>query len=282
MALALCLGYSGYCYSEVIVGITNNAAADSFKWDMSDVLPPQAGLTIGNVFYRYSVQKNVEDDFIVTIRNQNPLDETYTFSETDDWSGMTGTTLIKSVPTADIPREYWGTGEIHTEGDGTVFDPSIRYAYKFDPCYEPLTSPECPGYEQAQYQWLLDNGMFDAPLVEDPYYNDEVQNVLNTEVELEEDELIKDDNADSQQEDKRRQLASDNAKMIDYTKQNMLFEQLSLLPRFDVYYTVSIAGGVYEDVLKLEDKQLPDNKRAFGSLARDEQHREMVRSQYDR
>jgi len=32
----------------------------------------------------------------------------------------------------------------------------------------------------------------------------------------------------------------------------------------------------------LEDAEIPDNRRAMRSLARDETHRSMVRSQYDR
>ena len=61
---------------------------------MQNILPQQAGLTVGNVIYRYTAVKNIDDDMLVHVQNENALGTGYIFRETDDWSGLEGLSLI--------------------------------------------------------------------------------------------------------------------------------------------------------------------------------------------
>lgn len=246
---------------------------------MNDVLPPQAGLTINNVIYRYTANNPTQGNMVVNVRNVDAVDGGYIFSETDDWSGTPGNTIIKTVPTPDIPIEYWGDGEINVEGVGTVSNPSVFYTYKFDPCFDPMSDPSCPGYEDSIFDWLQANVLvLDEPY--DPYNSSEVQDVLNRKYE-DDDEKFKGKDSDSEENDERRKLASGNQElMADAAAKASIFESLAMIPNFETYYDVAIDGGVYNETIQLQDSQLPDNPRAMRSLASDSKFEEMVRSQY--
>jgi hypothetical protein len=64
---------------------------------MQNVLPQQAGLTVGNVVYRYETVKNTEDDMVVYVQNENSAGDGYIFRERDDWSGLPGNKIYKVV-----------------------------------------------------------------------------------------------------------------------------------------------------------------------------------------
>jgi hypothetical protein len=70
--------------------------------------------------------------------------------------------------------------------------------------------------------------------------------------------------------------------MVDTKQQESILAALAAVPKIEPYYTVTIQGGEYEETLKLEDKEIPDNRRALSNLASDAKHKTMVRSQYDR
>jgi hypothetical protein len=248
---------------------------------MTDVLPAQAGLSVNSVRYRYSVQKRLEDALKVHTQNVNPIDGGYTFRETDDWSGGGNGTIDKIVPVSPaIPREYWGNGSIVTEGEGLVLNPTVQYSYRYDPCYDPLINPECPGYEDATLEWLIENNIV-TPEVDDPYDSDEVQNVLNSEADIDEEEQAEQDGSEEQEEeDEMRQLAADGAMIVEYkllneayigTKNNIL----------QSYIVRDIPGGTYQDTIVLPDNNVVDNRKALRSLASDNKMQEIVRSQYD-
>ena len=278
------LSYS-YCYSDTIAGTTNNAAANGLNWDMTTVLPPQAGLQIGGVIYRYTIEKDPNGNLRVHIQNENAIEGGYIFRETDDWSQLPGNTINKVIPLENIPREYFGNGSIELEGEGVLTNPNVQYAYKFDPCYIILTNPDCPGYAQALYDWLKEQGLLDGGLSpDDPYYDEWVQMMLDRETEVEEDEE-KSHSRKEDEEDEEDPIEALNANVdiegfVDGERQSAMISQLSTIPNFESYVTTNIPGGVYEDVLKLQDATLPDNGRALNNLARDELHREMIRSQY--
>lgn len=284
-AVSLALS-SSYCFSEVR-GTTNNAAANGLQWDMTDVLPPQAGLQVGGVIYRYTVEKDPNGDLQVHIQNENAIDGGYVFRETDDWSQLPGSTINKVVPLNNIPREYFGNGSIELDGEGQIVDPNVRYAYNFDPCYVILTNPECPGYAQALYDWLKEQGLLDNQLnPDDPFYDEWVQMMLERETDVDEDEeeTTERTEEDEGEEDPIEALNAnvDIEGFVDGERQSAMIDALSSVPNFESYVTVTIPGGVYEETIKLEDAELPDNPRALNSLARDELHRQMVRSQYDK
>jgi len=143
--------YPYYCYSDNIApyyGTTGNAAQGGHSWSMKDILPAPPGLDINGVFYRYTANKNPEDDMKVHVQNKNANGTGYIFRDTEDWSASPGGIEVRKViGIGDIPREAWGDGSIEVEGTGTVDNASVIYSYKVDPCYDPQFSPSCPGYK---------------------------------------------------------------------------------------------------------------------------------------
>lgn len=250
---------------------------------MKDILPVPGGLMINGVIYRYTIDKQTEDDLKVHIQNENALSEGYIFRETDDWSGLPGSTINKGVPLDNIPMEYFGNGSIELEGDGEIRDPSVIYSYMLDPCFIPLTDPSCPGYLDALYAWLKENGLLpDDADPNDPFFDELVQAALNKEAELEEDEEIKKDEEEEEDSEIEKLNASASLDALaDSAQQDAIMQSLSTIPNFDNYYEVKIQGGVYEETVVLEDKELPDNPSALRNLAQDTLHRSMVRSQYE-
>lgn len=255
---------------------------------MNDVLPPQAGLTISGVIHQYTIEKDPAADATVNIRNENAIDGGYVYELNDNWDGRPGNTKLGyELLTSPIPREYWGQGEITVDGDGQITDAYVAYDYRFDECYIPLSDPSCPGYYDALYQYLLDNGLLNGEMdMNDPYYDEWVQAQLEQETEVEEEEP-KEEVADEEDEQEEKSIEDKLAiagaaeKISDAAQQQAMMESLANLPKFDPYYSVTIEGGTYEETIKLQDKELPDNRRALRNLASDEAHRSMVRSQYD-
>lgn len=285
MAGALLALSCSYSFSDTVNGTTNNAASNGFVWDMTDVLPPEAGLSVNGLFYRYTVEKDPNSDMTVTIQNEHLYEPGYVIQETDDWSQLPGATINKSLTFGNISREIIGQGSIEVTGEGEVLDPSVQYSYTFDPCYIILSNPECPGYSQALYDWLKENGLLDqAPDVDDPFYDEWVQMMLNSETEKDEDEeTVEAREEDEEDEDPIEALNADVdiEGFVDGARQSAIMLSFSTIPKFDSYYSSDIPGGVYEDTVTLQDAELPDNRRALSDLASDSLHRDMVRSQYE-
>ena len=278
--------FCSYSYSETFTtGVTGNAAANGLNWDMNNVFPSQGGLVVNGVIYTYNVEKEVEDPLKVHVQNENAQGEGYIFRETDDWSGLPGTRINKLVGLDNVPQEYFGAGSIETEGVGNVSDASVVYTYKLDECYIPLSDPSCPGYLNALYDWLKENGFLDRELQPgDPFYDEWVQASLNRKVDLEYEEE-KAEIEEKEEEDPGIRALNQNVtidKFVNGADQNALISQMAMIQNFESYYNVNIQGGVYNDTVVLQDSTLPDNGRAMRSLASDETHRDMVRSQYDR
>lgn len=286
-AVLLGLSYS-YSYSDTITtGVTNNAAGNGVTWNMNDVLPPEAGITINNVFYRYTITKDRNSDAQVTIQNENAVDGGYIFSHTDNWNKLPGSTINKLIPLEDIPRVFWGDGSISVNGDAEISNPTVAYSYRTDLCYNPLFSPECPGYWMALYQWLLDNGLINQQIdVNDPYFDKYVQEALNritiVEEQDEQKEVVEEKKEQEESIEDKLSVAGAAEKLADATAQAAMLKAMANLPIFEPYYSSNIPGGSYNETIKLIDKELPDNRRAMGSLAQQRLHSEMVDSQYNR
>ena len=252
---------------------------------MGSVLPPEAGLVVNGVIYNYTVEKEPQDPFKVHVQNENAAGTDYVFRETDDWSGVPGSTINKMIGLDNVPREAFGDGSIETEGVGTVEDPKVVYTYKVDGCFIPLSDPSCPGYLDALRKWLSDQGFFDKePDINDPFYDEWVQASLNKET-IGEDEEAKQKEEENEEEDEQIKALNVDVtidKLVNGADQNALIAQMSTIPYFDSYYTVDIQGGVYNETVVLEDSTLPDNGSAMRSLASDQTHKDMVRSQYDK
>lgn len=254
---------------------------------MGDVLPdysaPHVSLVINGLVYQYTTVKDPESDMLVHVYNEDAVNGGYVFSETDDWSGQPGNKITKVFRFPNINAEIWGPGGMEVTGDGSLENTSITYTYRMDIgteeiiCTTPLADPTCPGFIEALYQYLKDNGLLELD-ADDPFYDEWVQAELEKEVEAEEEPEVKEED----EEELEVQLSTTGVieQLVDAKQEQMLVE-LSALPTIEPYYEVTIPGGVYEDSLELADSELPDNRRAMRNLASDAKHRSIVRSQYE-
>lgn len=249
-----------------------------------DASDPWITLQIHGLAYRYTMKKDPNTDGVVWIRNEDAIDGGYVFEEKDDWSGSPGGTVRKYFRFPYIDSTRWGKGSIDVEGDGEVTNALLTYNYRMDVDDElmkctltPLADPACPGFEAALQNLL--NQVEVSP--DDPYYDEWVQAQLDREAEVEEEEQVNKEE-ENEEEELEVQLGQENTIEELASNQGDVMAALAQVPKIEPYYTVIIPGGVYEDVLVLEDKNLPDNRRALRNLASDETHRSMVRSQYDR
>ena len=279
----------GFCslpsYSEEIFGVTQNAASFGYQWVMTNVLPQQSGLMVNGVFYRYSTVKETDDDMLVHIQNENARGSGYIFRETDDWSGLPGNSITKNVAVPLIGIDYWGPGSIEVEGKGSVEDAEVFYSYQYDPCFDPQTSPDCPGYVEP---YLLGQ---EDPNVVDPLDDEYVQNELDRKANMRAQE--------EEEEQRERRRIAQNAEKEDERLEDLLgieiasteysIEQLALhknlmsLAGFPSTYNYSIDGGVYNETVVLQDASLPKNRRALSvGLAQELKHQELVNLQYEK
>jgi hypothetical protein len=274
--------------SEITTGQTGNAAATALQWTMESILPPQAGLSINGLIYQYTITKDPTTDSWVVIQNENADGNGYILSHTDDWSQLPGGTISKFLTFGDIPTLAMGDGSISVTGDGTLSDVNIGYNFKFDSCVVPLSDPTCPGFKDALYKWLLDNGLINSSVdINDPYYDQYVQDLLSRKAETSEDETtnnkdVKEEKEDEDSLEAKLSVTDINMRIAQAAKQNAMLEALRVTPtEFNAYLTASIQGGVYEESVILEDTTLPDNASVMRNLAQDGLHQTMVRSQYD-
>ena len=141
-----------YSYSESIApyyGYTGNAAADqAYRWAMDAILPDPPGLDVENVIYSYKIEKETGDLVTVYVYNENVVGDGYIFRERDDWlpGSLSGTQINKVVPLGRVHRDLFGDGGIDVEGPGSVYDASVVYTYRVDPCYDPQFDSNCPNY----------------------------------------------------------------------------------------------------------------------------------------
>ena len=236
------------------------------------------------LFRSYTMKKDPNTDGVVWVRNEDAIDGGYVFEEKDDWSGTPGGTIQKYFRFKYIDSNRWGQGSIDVEGDGEFTDAILTYNYKMDvddqlmKCtLTPLADPECPGFADALQNLL--NQVDVSP--DDPFYDEWVQAQLDRETELEEEETVNKEEKE-EEEDLERQMGAQSTLDELGANQGDVMVELAQVQKIESYYTVIISGGVYEETLVLEDKNIPDNRRALRNLASDKTHRTMVRSQYDR
>lgn len=246
---------------------------------MGSTLPTQDGLDVNGLIYRYTTIKNAEDAMKVHVRNGNADGTGYTFSETDDWSGVPGNTITKRFALPNVPAPLWGNGSIDVEGTGEVIDPVVVYSYRFDPCYDPQIDPNCPGYVKPAPP-IIEVEVYDA--LEDEV----VAEALDQDPDFQYDEdgnlIIEDDEEEKETRLEMGLMASANALTLTQAQnQADIINQINLQTNIAMYYNASISGGAYGDVNILTDADLPDNKKALrNNLAQQMLHEQMVQSQY--
>jgi len=275
--------YSSYCLSDTSIqyGSTNNAASSGLMWTMANILPQQAGLQVNGVFYQYTTVKNTEDDMLVHVQNENARGDGYIFRETDDWSGLPGNTIKKQVPVDLIDISYWGDGSIEVDGFGSVKDPTVVYTYQFDPCFDPQSRPDCPGYKDPFVMSL------DEVKVTDPLDEDYVQNELDRKAVMDDEDQ---EDRDRRKVKSKKKLDKRLEKVLGIVNTTVLagmaqakhseLMAMSYLPTS--YIESSLDGGTYEDAVVLDGGDLSDSKVGLRStLMQQLKHKEMVDLQYE-
>ena len=293
LLLAALASWAGYCYSESIApyfGTTPNAAAGGNTWTMDNVLPNGVpGVDINLIIYSYTPQKITADDMIVHIQNENASGTGYIFRESDDWSGAPGGTEIRKViPVVPSNRSLWGNGSIQVEGTGTVEDAFVFYNYKVDPCYNPQFDPNCPGYQLPEIPQI------EIPVVDIEIYDatqDEYVNLSNEEtVLLEENEEVLEELDEEEEEEAEKKKRAYRLAALEASNAALLFAETARIDQMNqiaqqavdrLYVPKTINGGVYNDALVMQDKQLPTNPRGLrNGFAQQLLHEKMVEMQY--
>jgi hypothetical protein len=238
---------------------------------MNEVLPQYTGLTVNAVSYQYTAVKKAADPFVVSVQNSNALGTAYVFRSTDNWTGLPGNTITKTVPTENIPLSYWGPGQIQTQGFGSVLDPSVAYSYKYDTCkLSPVVDTSCSNYKPNIPEVKLPEQLYNtAPsFVSSEYIREEYQNnrVVLTEPAEKKPNATRSANS----------LVTAQA-----AKQAAALEALNNSPEFKLY-TIALPGGVYPETLKYADKVLPDSSSSRRlNLSQQRLHTLMVESQHN-
>lgn len=248
---------------------------------MQNILPQQAGLTVSNVIYRYNAIKEVQDDMIVYVQNEDALGDGYVFREEDDWSGLPGTGIRKVIPVGAIPLQRWGDGSIEIQGEGSVENASVTYTYQYDPCFDPQSDPSCPDY-QVPYNLedIIPVIEFEDPL-QDEFIRAEMEKKAKLEKEKEQEEYERKKLKQKVKVDLEKMLGGLNMQMMNDSAilQEQALFALNYIPKS---YLESIDGGEYNDVLKFEQKEISDNRKARRAIfAQQLKHEKMLELQYD-
>ena len=270
--------------SDIIYATSNNAANAGLNWVMSNVLPQAAGLQVNNVVYRYTTEKNTEDDMLVHVQNENAQGEGYIFRASDDWSGLPGNTISKAIPVGSIPLDFWGDGSIEVEGFGTVLEPEVYYTYQYLPCNSPQDNPSCEGYVDPLT--LIPEQEIDTNSEE--YIQAEIDRKANLQAQKEQEEKEERDKMAKSMEKKVRESLEDMLGLslgasLQKEQDTLLHNALiatNYLPR---NYLVAIKGGEYPDAEPLKDSKLPDSKKGLRvGLASELKHQQLVDLQYEK
>ena len=286
--MLLFLVYSSYCFSSehfdtsTQYGTTNNAAQFGLNWVMTNVLPQQAGLQVSNVVYRYTTVKDPSDDMIVHVQNENARGPGYIFRASDDWSGVPGSSINKAVPIDFIDISYWGPGSIEVEGTGSVTDAEVFYTYKYDPCFDPQSNPNCPGYVDPFALEILEISATDP--LDDDYVQDELDRKANMKAQEDEEkekQRAKLKEAAEEVDERLEQLLGVIIENELSASQQLIHDQLSTLMSLPASYQTQLRGGNLPDGVMPPGGKLPSNTRGLRqSFASELRHAEMVRLQY--
>ena len=240
---------------------------------MKEVLPQYTGLTVNGVNYTYTTTKKSQDPLVVTVENSNATGTGYVFRSRDDWSGLPGNTITKTVPTDNIPISLWGPGQIRLEGVGEVTDPTVRYIYRYDTCkLTPVTDASCPNYRPPQT---------DLKLQETELPVGWSTRVTKTPEEEQRDRDFVLQNAGFRAQTKppsRGTNALINAQAVSLSA---ALDAMNKPPGF-AQYSVTIPGGTYAEVVVLKDRVLPDSRNSRRlNQSQQQLHEAMINLQFN-
>lgn len=248
---------------------------------MTNVLPQQTGLQVNGVVYRYTTIKNVQDPMIVNIQNLNAQGPGFIFRNSDNWSGLPGNTIQRSVPVANIPIQFWGNGSIDVEGIGEVTNASVIYTYQFDPCFDPQSSPSCPGYKFPVEFTITTSEVYDP--LDDEFVRQQLDRRVAFDEEDEKDRQRRRMSTDSRKRDRLEiALGAIGSALMTAEAEAKAADFFALAEIPQNYTVLDIPGGVYNDAVRLSDARLPDNARALRqNWAQQLLHDQMVNLQYE-
>ena len=262
-------------------GYSGNAAFYGNTWQMTTPIlgiTTEEGMDISGVIYNYKAVKEVEDDFTVTVQNED-IDGGYIFQETDDWSGKHGMRIQKLIPMNYTPIEQFGKGSIETTGTGSIEDASVLYIYRFDGCRNPQNNENCPGYVPPM-PVIPKIEIYDA--LEDDAVDDATKETDSDLYDKEEEESEQDEK--EEEEEDRLELAmaaSENALTIaNSVSQASLLHTMNAATNVKSYYVAQVPGGVYRESISLNGGKIVDNRKALRSLAQDNLMDDMIQEQY--
>jgi hypothetical protein len=239
---------------------------------MTNILPKYTGLSVTAVNYQYTAQKQTQDPFVVNVQNLSSTGSGYVFRTQDDWTGLPGNTITKTVPVNNIPGTQWGPGSITTTGIGQVVDYSLFYNYSYDTCSAAVvTDPSCPNYRSNPVFGYTEDEFVANSYQLGQYQSDPVQDEASRQFVLANSVSNKPKSINSA----RNSLLTAQALRLAQS-----LEALNNLPGLAAY-SQQIPGGTYKDVLQYADKKLPDssNSRRL-NMSQQRLHNQLVDLQY--
>ena len=273
-----------FCSSSIQAysfGYTPNVAISGLEWTMTPTYLGAngiGGMDVSGVTYKYTPIKNKEDDYIVTLENDK-VGGGYVFQDVQNWSQREGGIEVRrTIALPYTPLAIFGDGRLKQEGTGSIENADVRYIYRFDPCFDPQSDPNCPGYKKPK----------PPPLPEIPDYDalqDESVAIAQAETDR---KLLDDEQADKEEEEEEEEeslefmLADvENALTIaNEIAQSVILQQLNNVTNLTNYYVSVIPDNYYPDAVALQGGTIVDNRRALRSLSQDARMNEMIEEQY--
>ncbi len=262
-------------------GYTPNVAITGLEWTMTPTYLGAdgiGGMDVSGVTYKYTPIKNKEDDYVVTLENDK-VGGGYVFQDVQDWSQREGGLEVRrTIALPYTPIAVFGDGRLKQEGTGSIEGADVRYIYRFDPCFDPQSDPNCPGYKKPP----------PPPLPVIPDYDalqDESVAIAQKETDR---ELSKEDQAEKEEEEEEEEeslefmLADvENAiAMANEIAQSVILEQLNNVTNLTNYYVSTVPDNFLPDADALQGGTIVDNRRALRSLSQDARMNEMIEEQY--
>lgn len=273
-----------FCSSSIQAysfGYTPNVAISGLEWTMTPTYLGANGINgmdVSGVTYKYTPIKNKEDDYVVTLENDK-IGGGYVFQDKQDWSQREGGIEVRrTIALPYTPLAVFGDGRLKQEGTGSIENADVRYIYRFDPCFDPQSDPNCPGYKKPK----------PPPLPEIPDYDalqDESVAIAQAETDrklLDDEQAEKEEEEEEEEESLEFMLADvQNALTIaNEIAQSVILQQLNNVTNLTNYYVSTIPDNYYPDAVALQGGTIVDNRRALRSLSQDARMNEMIEEQY--